>query len=272
MLYRLILVLFAVASAAPQTTDIFGNATQTGTRRAGGLLGGLGDIFGGGNASKTSASVVPTDTETTVASTTTTTTASTTKSAASTTSVTSAASATSATKPATVTSAASSTTTASSTVSPSAAQAQVPSSNPSSTSTTTNLGLILGLVGGVVVAAMLGIYIFRKSALKKSNTFQKRLDPDYAPTMKSTRGKGDAAQGSSSVPKMDEYLTPPRAVTPTQFAYAPQSTAYVAYGYDQPQHNAYYAPQGYPQQYATDPYGRAGSVSSGHSHHGYPRS
>lgn len=82
-------------------------------------------------------------------------------------------------------------------------------SDNSSNSKSSNFLLASAIAGGVIAAAVLGIYIFRKTTLRKSDHFKERLNPDYVPSFKgSNRGSADTLSypeyEKPAVPKLEE--------------------------------------------------------------------
>jgi hypothetical protein len=82
---------------------------------------------------------------------------------------------------------------------PASINSQPQSSKPPST---TSIITITFIIGGVILLSIIGIYIFRKTTLRKSNSFQKRLDPGYAPTLKTPK----QSTTKYTIPKLDDYI------------------------------------------------------------------
>jgi hypothetical protein len=95
-------------------------------------------------------------------------------------------------------------------VSTNAAPLQTPNRNiansqQSNAASSTSLVMIGGIVAGVVLLSMIGIYIFRKTSLRKSTAFKNRMKPKTF----SFLGKEPAPVNNSGVPKMEDYVSQP---------------------------------------------------------------
>ncbi|KAI8904869.1 hypothetical protein EDD86DRAFT_212965 [Gorgonomyces haynaldii] len=80
-------------------------------------------------------------------------------------------------------------------------------SSPASSFNSTTLYIVLGVIGGALVVGALGIYVIRKTTLKPSSQFRKRMDPHY-----NRETDEPLKQNAQPVPQryQPEYYPPPQ--------------------------------------------------------------
>jgi hypothetical protein len=134
-------------------------------------------------------------------------------------------------------------------------------SQSSKSPSTTSIITITATIGGVILLSIIGIYIFRKTTLRKSNAFEKRLDPSYAPTLKSTK-----SISKFTIPKLDDYIqgrvpTPPPQIYNNTVGYGGTvgyNTLGSAVGYNASGNPAYQAQQQFHHGQTQYPYQEQG--------------
>jgi hypothetical protein len=139
----------------------------------------------------------------------------------------------------------------------------IANSQQSSSGSSTPLVMIGGIVAGVVLLSMIGIYIFRKTSLRKSTAFKNRMKPKTF----SFLGREPAPVGNSGVPKMEDYVSQPPVMYQANYSQSNVSQSNYAqsaagYNYGQGSQVGYNAPAygnsnngGYYQHQQSGPYG-----------------